>query len=137
MGQAIFVVLVIAVLWLVSEDLPFKSEITVYQMFCIGEGRKGNKCESKEETANPITYKAIVEQQTVVYWFEKSAPTRLRDCAVRNAKNWSCRRGDTFQTEYKMIDGTLSETSESPAQPIFYPAPKWHWWLVWLNERMR
>ena len=132
-----FIAFVVVGLWLFSEELPFQNEITVYQMFCTGEGRKDGKCKSKEETANPITYRAFVDQQTVIYWFEHSAPTRMRNCAVRDAKNWSCQLDDRWQTEYKMIDGALGKTSDNPIQPIFYQASKWRWWSVWLDQRMR
>lgn len=138
---AAIAIAVVVVLWLFSESLPFQNEVTVYKMFCTG-GLKQGKCNSKEETANPTTFKALVDQQTVIYWHgEKDPPNRLLHCAVRNARNWSCQLGNTLEDNPKiqwvMVDGEYREVVEKPfisSNEIFYQVPKWYWWWIRLSQ---
>jgi len=140
---AVLAALIALLLWAFSESLPFRSEVTVYNMFCTGE-RKGGQCDAEEQTANTATYKAFAEQQTVVYWYgDNDAPKRLWHCAVRDARNWSCQWGVRLEQlpelEYQMVNGEFSEYA--PGVPdhrtpgVFYRVSKWHWWLVWLSEK--
>src|SRR5262249_53101705 len=90
MGPAVsFGLVLIAVIWAFSEQNPFRSEVTVYYAFCAG-GLKQGKCDTKEETSNTTTFKAMPDQQTVIYWYGDERPKRLQNCAVRDARNWSC-----------------------------------------------
>ncbi len=69
MNKGLFLLAVagtIVCLWAVSDRIPFRNEITVYKLFCT-EGLKQGQCKSKEETANPTTYKIFLDQQTIVY----------------------------------------------------------------------
>ncbi|MHB8474259.1 MAG: hypothetical protein ACYDC8_15705 [Gammaproteobacteria bacterium] len=131
--EIIGIVVVAAVLlvgpWVFSESFPFQSEITVYNMFCT-KGLENGKCNSKEETAGRVTYKPIIEKQSVVYWIEDGAPKIVNGCAIRDAKNWSC-GGASDIYKSSMVNG---DYSEEPS--IFYAAPKWHWWQVRLTEYM-
>jgi hypothetical protein len=145
LGSAIslcIIAIIVTCFWLFSEALPFRTETTVYRLFCTGALTQG-KCNAKEETANPSTYKAFVDQQTIVYWFENSpGPKRLQHCAIRNAKNWSCQLGNQLEDnpryEWQMIDGQLRENGPTAlSRDLFYQVPKWRWWLVWLEEKMR
>jgi hypothetical protein len=140
---AVLIIAAVCFLWAVSESFPFHSEITVYNLFCT-DGLKQGKCDSKEETANLTTYKALVEQQTVIYWQgKKDVPHRLRRCAVRNARNWSCQFGNELEDDptikWQMVDGEYSEIVQMPfaMQPMFYPVSKWYWWWIWLCEKTR
>lgn len=128
-------------LWAFSHLLPFQSDVTVYNMFCTG-GLSNGKCSSKEETANPSTYRALADQQTVLYWNSNTdAPKRLQHCAVRDTRNWSCQLEDKLEEspkiQWQMVGGEFREVVEKPfisAQSIFYAVPKWYWWWVRLSE---
>ncbi len=140
---ALFVLPFVA-LWAFGNSLPFLDEITVYDMLCTG-ARKDGVCKSKEETAGQTTYKVLTDQQTVIFWSGNGdAPKRLRNCAVRNAKNWSCSDESGGKTTYvqKMIDGqyhfSLREDSFFDASSAaFYQVPKWRWWWVRITQEMK
>ena len=124
-------------IWLFSDNLPFQKEIVVYPLFCPG-GRHDAACPKLEETANRTTYKALVDQQTVIYWTEDGdEPKRFARCAVRDSENWVCRHEASPEVVpshvYRMIHGSYTETTTSPwvnSTDIFYPVSKWHWWLI-------
>jgi hypothetical protein len=130
------ILIALGLLWAYSESLPFGSEVTVYNMFCAGEFKDG-KCNGREETANPTTYKAFPEQQTVVRWYgDDGAPKRFGYCAVRDARNWSCQYGiklDPEEAHVQMVSGEYSEPNA--IEGAFFRAPKWHWWWVRLTEK--
>ena len=131
----IFIVFCIAV-WLFTDSAPFRSEVTVYFGSCT-EARQNSKCKAKEEAANPATYKAIVDQQTVVYWIGDGEPSRMTPCAVRDAKNWSCQIGNGNglfpDAKTAMVDGALIKTGRGDLDEFFYQVPKWRWWWLKLN----
>lgn len=119
----------------------FDSEVTVYNMFCT-KGRVNGACASIEETANPTTYKVLVDQQSVVYWIDHGAPVRFPYCAVRNVQNWSCKYetgNEIPEREYTMTDGYFSETEKDGTigGSIFYQVSGWHWWSIWLAQKLR
>jgi len=136
-----FVIAAIAALWAFSDSLPFQNEVTVYKMFCTG-GLKEGKCNSKEQTANPTTFKVLVDQQTVLYWHGgNDAPKRLVHCAVRNTQNWSCQLGNRLEDDpkyqWEMVDGRYRDVVQKPAlssQELFYQVPKWYWWWVRFSQ---
>lgn len=107
--------------------------ITKYQAWC-STPLVNNECTGKEEIANPVSFKANEEQQTVIEWYEKSAPTKLHNCAVRDYENWSCETKDADSYFKKsMIDGEYTEESSSSKyyeKSIFYIVPKWKWYLI-------
>jgi hypothetical protein len=112
-----------------------RNEITVYK-FCT-DGRVNGVCNSKEEqTANPTTYKAFPDLQSVVYWTGDGPPSRFTSCAVRDVSNWTChygRAGESGRVEYTMTDGNYSEYAEAPmfaSTTLFYPVSRWRWWMV-------
>jgi hypothetical protein len=115
----------------------FHNEVTVYYMLCTGE-QKEEQCNSKDVMATQTTYKAITEQQTVIYWHgDNDTPSRLRYCAVRDAQNWSCQLGNKLKAnptiEWQMVNGEYYEVNHEfydRPKGIFYPVSKWHWWWV-------
>ena len=135
-GIAFWVGLVFS-LWNWSDRLPFATEVTVYHGFC-PKPRVNSVCEQGEEAANPTTYKALVDQQAIVYWTGGSAPSKLERCAIRDAHNWSCRLGtrradDVDEIKWILNDGDFSETVDPlgvRVASIFYQVPKWRWWLL-------
>ncbi len=136
-------VLQFVALWAFSESLPFRDEITVYQTFCTG-ARKDEVCKSKEEAADQMTYQVSTDQQTVIFWIVNGdAPERLQQCAVRNAKNWSCRDErikNTFVRE--MINGQYRLSIEpdiysGASDHAYYQVPKWRWWWVRITQEMK
>lgn len=144
-SETLFSLLMVVVvsLWAFSDNLPFRDEVTVYHLFCT-EGLKQGQCKSKEETAAPTTYKIYLDQQTVVYWTgDNAAPNRLRHCAIRNNRNWSCQLGSEFEVTpkylWQMVDGEFQEIGNSPTalDNNFYQTSKWRWWWVWLTEKTR
>ena len=136
----LFFVVVFALLWAYGDLLPFGSEVTIYDMSCLGQWTNG-KCIGQERTNGTTTYKAFPEQQTVVWWYgppDSSEPQRYWHCAVRDARNWTCQNGITLEElpaiQFKMIDGEMQglPVGEFP----FYTVSKWHWWQVRLSEKI-
>ena len=137
----LFVALVCAVVWALSDHLPLQSEVTVYQGFC-PVARVNEQCPGKEEAAGVTTFKVLVNEQAVVYWSEGTAPQRPYRCAVRDTRNWSCtfdppKDGEVNQPRWDMIDGDLHYvgTDAAPGSAIFYQIPKAKWW--WLHATGR
>jgi hypothetical protein len=118
----------------------FMGEATVYRMFCTSDRVDDSPCALKNElTSTPETYKAFPDQQSVIVWIGNDAPTKLANCAVRDALNWRCTNRDKQggSLEQSMANGQLSETvggDPSPGLSLFYQAPRWRWWLVKLLE---
>ena len=131
-----------ASLWHSYED------VTVHVMWCAGD-RFGGQCSKGEETANPTTYRAFVNQQTVIKWtWNSGRVSRFTFCAVRDGQNWSCkfeRAEEAPKVEYTMSDGVFSTTDfrtvgdkplgSTPSDP-FYAVPRWYWWYVWTLEQL-
>ena len=118
----------------------WSGEATVYRMFCTSDRDAATPCVLKNElTSVPETYKAFPDQQSVIVWIGSDAPSRLSNCAVRDALNWRCTKNDRLgvTVEQSMANGQLSETvdgSPSPSLTLFYQVPRWRWWLVKLLE---
>ena len=118
----------------------FKGEATVYRMFCASNRNDNDPCVLREElTSVTETYKAFPDQQSIIVWIGDDAPSKLSNCAVRDALNWRCtkidKKGGTV--EQSMANGQLPETVDgypSPSLTLFYQAPRWRWWLVKLLE---
>jgi hypothetical protein len=121
--------------WYFATSNAFSDEVTVYNLWCSKE-RVNGECLEKEEAANPIRYKAFVQQQTVMYWFEGDKPTKLNNCVVRDYQNWSCEShvGERFYNTY-MIDGYIHEDYSQKVTSLFYQGPRWKWLL--LNLKMK
>ena len=126
--------------WLFSDNLPFISEVTVYQTYCTGRSVNG-VCDQKVQPMNPITYKVFVEQQTVIYWIDGDKEIkRYPYCAVRDAKNWTCQwSAPSVATQQRdvMRNGVLSivDSNFSLTTENITDVPKWRWWLVKLMTR--
>jgi len=125
-------------MWPAYEHL--NGEATVYRMFCTADRTDDNPCALKNElTSVTETYKAFPDQQSVIVWIGNDAPSRLSNCAVRDAINWRCTKNDKqgVTIEQSMANGQLTETVggyPSPGLSLFYQAPRWRWWLVKLLE---
>ncbi len=138
------IIALIFVVWLVTAQLPFETEITVYPMFCVG-GKQGTNCPGEEETANRTTYKVFKDQQMVSYWNESDEEVRrFGRCAVRDTENWTCQHETATDAEpsvrFTMIGGEMHETATAPYKPIselFYPVTKWRWRAAWIAEHIR
>ena len=125
-------------MWPAYEHLA--GEATVYRMFCTSDRKDEGPCPLRDElTSVPETYKAFPDQQSVIVWIGNDAPSKLSNCAVRDALNWRCTRSDkkVGTVEQSMANGQLTETiggDASPSLAIFYQASRWRWWLVKLLE---
>jgi len=121
--------------WLSFDNIPFANEVVVYQGWCPTTRTEAGVCKAGEESVNPITYKASQATQSVVYWFKDQAPTHMTNCAVRDAKNWSCNQGEGLYSTV-MIDGKLSQTSTSRFGVVspFYQVSKFRWYWLWLHK---
>jgi hypothetical protein len=125
-------------MWPAYEHLA--GEATVYRMFCTSDRKDEGPCPLRDElTSVPETYKAFPDQQSVIVWIGNDAPSKLSNCAVRDALNWRCTRSDkkVGSVEQSMADGQLTETiggEASPSLAIFYQASRRRWWLVKLLE---
>jgi hypothetical protein len=124
-------------------------DVTIHYAFCPA-GRVSGACSTGGETANPTTYRAYIDQQTVIKWTWNSGTiTRFTFCAVRDGRNWTCKfekAEDAPTVEYTMSDGELSTTDFRSAKdrPLggatpepFYEVPRWYWWFVWTSEHLR
>jgi len=108
--------------------------------FCTSERVGDGPCMLRDElTSVPETYKAFPDQQSVIVWIGHDAPSKLSNCAVRDALNWRCTRNDkkVGTVDQSMANGQLTETVDgnpSPGLGLFYQAPRLRWWLVKLLE---
>jgi hypothetical protein len=124
--------------WPVYERL--NGEATVFRMFCTSDRNDGSPCVLRDElTSVTETYKAFPDQQSVIVWIGNEAPSKLSNCAVRDALNWRCTKNDRqgVAVEQSMANGQLTETVDgypSPSLTLFYQTPRWRWWLVKLLE---
>jgi hypothetical protein len=134
------IVLGIAAFFLWPAYERFSGEATVYRMFCTTGRKDDGRCGLKNElTSMTETYKAYPDQQSVIVWIGNDAPSKLSNCAVRDALNWRCSRNDKQggTIEQSMAGGQLTETVDgntSPSLELFYQTPRWRWWLVKLLE---
>jgi hypothetical protein len=126
--------------WPVYEH--WNGEATVYRMFCKSDRNDDSPCVLKDEvTSVTETYKAFPDQQSVIVWIGSDAPSKLSNCAVRDALNWRCKSTDKqgVTVEQSMANGQLSETVDgelSPSLGLFFQAPRWRWWLAKLLEAL-
>jgi len=130
-STAILILIVTFLGWYYASSDIFSDEVTVYNLWCSKE-RIDGKCLGKEEPANPITYKALVDQQTVIYWFEGGALTKLDNCAVKDSENWSCESGSYH---HYMINGIYHEDYPHKVKSTFYQGPRWKWTFLYLKMR--
>ena len=124
-----FLITMGAGLWLAFDNAPFASEIVVYQGWCPTARSEAGTCPAGEQSANPVTFKAFPETQSVVYWYKNQAPSRMTKCAVRDAENWSCNEGEGYLSA--MVDGRISERTGLAS--MFYQVPKYKWYWLWLH----
>lgn len=117
--------------WYYATSDVFSDEVTVYNFWC-PEERVNGECLGKEELANPIKYKALVDQQTVMYWFNGSRLTKLNNCVVKDYENWSCEEG-----RYKtyMINGVIRGDYDHKVE-LFYQGPRWKWVLLDFKKKI-
>jgi hypothetical protein len=76
---------------------------------------------------------------SVIVWIGNDAPSKLSNCAVRDALNWRCANRDKQggAVEQSMANGQLTETVDgypSPSLTVFYQTSRGRWWLVKLLE---
>lgn len=132
-GCALLVVaLSAAAFWWFGDDFWHWDEVTVHYAWC-HEDLDKNVCKGKEQAGGTITYKALVDQQTVVHWSRNgNVVERFEWCAVRNSSNWTCfdRKGDPLAAKHNMVDGVVQES----ALARLYVVPAWRWWLLHLEE---
>jgi hypothetical protein len=118
----------------------WNGETTVFRMYCTSDREAAGPCVLRDElTSVTETYKAFPDQQSIIVWIGNDAPSKLSNCAVRDALNWRCAKSDRkgVMVELSMANGQLSETvdgSPSPSLTLFYQVPRWRWWLVKLLE---
>jgi hypothetical protein len=130
-----FAFLILFLIWPQFDRM--RGEVTIYRAFCKTQRVQGTCKFDNEETANPQSFKAYPDQQSVIYWIGDSAPTKYSNCAVRNTINWHCTIGPRM--EYSMVDGIYVETLDFPFTPstdLFYQVPRWRWWLLEVKESL-
>lgn len=121
--------------WLFLDAGGLNGEITIYEDVCFSGGDIKN-CPKDNRSLTRMTYKAILETQTIVYWnsfSDDNFPMKMSDCAIRNEKNWACNSGETF---IYMINGQYAEMNQTTYTKSIYinQLPKWRWWFNHLNE---
>jgi hypothetical protein len=120
-----------ALLWLVfaaivmylvaAPTLPGSSEITSYRMLCVATTRSG--CDLGNSIYTSATFRPDVQTNSVTYWFGDGSPGTMKNCSIRDKKNWAC--VNELDVGAKMHDGELSWESSLPMTSI----PKWKWLL--------
>jgi hypothetical protein len=125
LGGILFFAILAGGIWL-SDWTPFRSELSTYQITCAEFTPEGTCSAKGESPAAKITYRPDRGTKTVVYWLDGEAPMKFDNCAIVDAKNWSCPHG--FGS-HQMIDGLLDGRDESLGYP--YQASKFKWW--WLK----
>jgi len=131
LGIIIVVIGISLSIFLYTDSNYWKNEVTVYSLFHY----EGDKNTIKTETSLPVTYKALFEQQRVIYWQEGSAPQSYEKCVVRDYKNWKCFAKWSSvinDDEFIMVDGKFSTKKTIPSDDEI--VPKWRWWVVRFNE---
>ena len=130
LGIIIVVIGISLSIFLYTDSNYWKNEVTVYSLFHY----EGDKNTIKTETSLPVTYKALFEQQRVIYWQEGSAPQSYEKCVVRDYKNWKCDVKSSIADNYeiKMLDGKLTDSPLKLKESEI--VPKWKWWLVRIQE---
>lgn len=113
-------------------------ETTIYEVACPHPVSSEQKfyCASRWFPVNPVTYKAIVDQQTVIHWVDPFPPSRLSNCVVRDYENWRCEYPDESR-RLEMRSGVLSfdpprKFSGSVISEVAQ-VPEWQWWGVRLK----
>lgn len=126
----------VGAIWFISGWNPLGGEVKQYIAYC-SEEIQNDKCPVREIPSIVATYKASYDNQAVVTWIDDGPPSRLKNCAVRNAKNWSCTRDPAAATLVdQMVDGeyTLKRdvdlVPDSITQKHWHSIPKWKWWLL-------
>lgn len=73
-----------------------RGDITAYTVECKHPVNISTnyKCNNPEYTLRYTRYKVNVKRQEVVGWIEGFDPTRYKDCAIRNRRNWTCTYND-------------------------------------------
>lgn len=128
-------------IWILTESVPFSDEVKVYRMFCPG-ALNSAQCASAGVPVGSVTFKVVVDQQTVVYWYDEQSPRRLKDCSVRNSENWSCLfpslQSEGPSARWEMVDGNYRDAgspSGGPSTIFVYQVPKWRWWVAKLAQK--
>lgn len=124
-----------AIVWLCSDQIPLGDEIIQYTISCDG-WRQKKECKGEIRAEPRETYKASVEQQTVLYWSEDDPVVkRYPRCAVRDSRNWSCEvvadgspPNETSEFKHVMINGSSAYLTPFVTEPNFQNVPKWRWW---------
>lgn len=138
LGCLVWVGVVAIVVWKLWDEpklWPFgmSDEVTVHYVLCDGTVKEDGRCDGKDQAMHPITYKAVVERQTVVYWsWSDGIVEGYKNCEVRDSSNWSC--AQSVGPNIRMIDGAIED--EFGGNPRTVPA--WRWWLIhWLTGSPR
>jgi hypothetical protein len=125
-GGVLFIATIALAVWL-SDWVPFRNDVTVYQANCSvdlvdGACPRGNWMAGKK-----VSFKPIQETKTVVYWQDGEAPNKYDNCAIVDVKNWSC--SGHYASSDHMVDGAFGGL---PIDGAFSKAvSKWEWW--WLK----
>ncbi len=107
----------------------FTDELTVYPAMCIEEGRSAKTCPGFIPLGRTI-YKIELGSTEVVSWrpdSENSGLTRLKGCAIRSSRNWSCKVGGAGKVSVKA--GLRKRTAAERKRGIVH-LYKFHWWLM-------
>ena len=124
---SLFLIVALALGIFLKLDSDFwKDEVTVYKIY-------HNSKTGVDETFKPVTYKALNEQQQIIYWADGSAPYSYERCAIRNSENWNCKVKSEFgDYDVQMVDGKYTDAriAMSGAEIV----PKWKYWLTKVQE---
>ena len=128
MAALLWIVVIIAGILFVPWE-RFTDELTVYPAICIEKGRSETTCPGFIPLGRTI-YKIELGSTEVISWRPDSADaslTRLKGCAVRSSRNWSCKAGGGGKVSVKA--GLRKRTAAERKRGIVH-LYKFHWWLM-------
>ncbi len=129
MAALLWIVVIVAGIIFVPWE-RFTDELTVYPAICIEKGRSAKTCPGFIPLGRTI-YKITPGNGKVISWRPDSNEaklTRLKGCAVRSSRNWSCKaQGAAGKVSVKA--GLRKRTGAERKRGIVH-LYKAHWWLM-------
>lgn len=107
------IIFLIVVIFLAADWGFLRSEVTVYHALCKERVEYGI-CNTPEIPLRSTTYKVFPEKHEVLYWTQGFSPERLKDCVVKDLKNWRCTYDDG-SASFGFTDGNHWKFASPPS----------------------
>ena len=133
---AIGVLVVLALLVWMSDEITLQGERTIYTVNCEHGDWRGSLCTGTMVAGDRYRYRAFKSRNEVIFWISGSSlPSgRYTDCEVRNRGNWSCNaRADAPPSITLQMQNDRATHGPIGLTVPFHAVPKWTWWLMRAN----